>query len=92
MGFFSFRQPTVAARSGGRCIPFLGALFVQVTAPASQAAGRLLAVCPDVAELLAVMALRKPILISTFLRPDCDVADSVIITSLRRTPRSNGSA
>jgi hypothetical protein len=35
---------------------------VQVAAPAPQTTGRLLAVCPDVAELLEVMALRKPIL------------------------------
>jgi hypothetical protein len=54
---FSFRQPAVAACWCGRCIPFPGALLVQVTAPASQAAGRLLAVCPDVAELLAVITL-----------------------------------
>jgi hypothetical protein len=35
-----------------------------------------LAVCPDVAELLAVMALRKPILSSICLHPDCDVAEA----------------
>jgi hypothetical protein len=40
---------------------------VQLTAPAPQAAGRLLAVCPDMAELLAVMALRKTILSSICL-------------------------
>jgi hypothetical protein len=54
----------VAAGLGGWCIPFLGALLVQVTAPAPQAARRLLAVCPDLAELLAVLALRKTILSS----------------------------
>jgi hypothetical protein len=32
-----------------------------------------LAVCPDVTQLLAVMALRKPILSSLCLHPDCDV-------------------
>jgi hypothetical protein len=36
----------------------------------------LLAVCPDVAELLAVMALRKTILSSICLYPDCDVAEA----------------
>jgi hypothetical protein len=45
-----------------------------VTAPAAQAAGRLLAVFPDMVELLAVMALRKIILSSICLYPDCDVA------------------
>jgi hypothetical protein len=72
MGVFSIRQPTVAACWDGRCIPFLGALLVQVTAPEPQAAGRLLAVCPEVAELLAVMALRKTILSSVCLYPYCE--------------------
>jgi hypothetical protein len=45
--------------------------------PALQAAGRLLAVCVDVAELLAVMALRKTILSSICLCPDCDVAEAL---------------
>jgi hypothetical protein len=62
MGFFSFRQQAVAANWRGRCISFLGALLVQVTAPAPQAVGRLLAFFPDVAELLAVVALGKSIL------------------------------
>jgi hypothetical protein len=62
MGFFSVDQPAVAAFWGGRCIPFLRALLVQVITSAPQAEGRLLAVCLDVAELLAVMALRKTIL------------------------------
>jgi hypothetical protein len=53
MGVISFRQPTVAACWGGRCIPFLRALLVQVTSSAPQAAGRLLVVCPDFSELLA---------------------------------------
>jgi hypothetical protein len=43
MTVFFFRQPTVAACWGGRCIPFLGALLLQVITPAPQAAGRLLA-------------------------------------------------
>jgi hypothetical protein len=73
MGLFSFRQLTVAARWGGSYISFLGALLVQVTALAPQAARTLFAVCPDVAELLAVMALRKTILISICLYPDCDM-------------------
>jgi hypothetical protein len=45
-----------------------------VAATAPQTAGRLLAVFPDVAELLVVMSLRKPILKSIGLYPDCDVA------------------
>jgi hypothetical protein len=50
---------------------------VQVTASAPQAAARLLTVCHDVAELLAVMALRKIIPSSRCLHPDCDVAEAL---------------
>jgi hypothetical protein len=50
---------------------------VQVISSAPKAAGRLFAVCPDVAELLAVMALRKTILSSICLHPDCDVAEAL---------------
>jgi hypothetical protein len=76
MGVFSFHQPTVAARWGGRYIPFLGALLVQVTASAPQASGRMLAVGPDVATLLAVVALGKSILGSRCLHPDSNVAEA----------------
>jgi hypothetical protein len=75
MWFLSFRQPTVAACWDGKCISFLWALLVQVTATAKQAAGRLFAVCPDVAELLAVMALSKTILSFICLHTDCDMTE-----------------
>jgi hypothetical protein len=48
-----------------------------MTPYAPQAAGRLFAVCPDMAELLAVMDLRKTILSSICLHPDCDVAEGL---------------
>jgi hypothetical protein len=51
-----------------------------------------LAICPDVAELLAVVALRKPILSSTCLHPDCDVAEACSLPRLGRTAGSCGSA
>jgi hypothetical protein len=75
MGFSSSCQPTVAACLGGRCIPILGPLLVQVSTPSPQGAGRLLTVCPHVDEPLAVVALCKTILSSICLYPDCDVAD-----------------
>jgi hypothetical protein len=75
--FFTFRHPIVSARWGGTFIPFLEALLVQVTATAPQSAGKLLAVCPDVAELLAVMSLSKTILSSICLHPDCDMAEAL---------------
>jgi hypothetical protein len=50
---------------------------MQVTAPAPQTTGRLLTVCPNVAELLAVVALRKAVLSPVCLHPDCYVARAV---------------
>jgi hypothetical protein len=44
---------------------------VQVTAPAPQITGRLLAVSPDVAQLLAVVTLRETSLGFVRLCPDC---------------------
>jgi hypothetical protein len=49
---------------------------VQVAAPSPQATGRLLAVCSDVAELLAAVALRKTIMSFVHLYPDCNVAEA----------------
>jgi hypothetical protein len=43
----------------------------------TQAAGRLFVVCPDVAELLAGMALRNPILSPICLNPDCDEEEAL---------------
>jgi hypothetical protein len=76
MGFFSFRQPAVAACWGGCCVPLLGALFVEVSAPAPLTTRRVFAICPDVAELLAVVALRKKILGSVCLHPDSTVTEA----------------
>jgi hypothetical protein len=74
MAFLSFRQLATAACWCGGCISFLRKLLVQVAALATQTTGKLLAVFPNVAELLAVMALRKPCLSFIGLYPDCDVA------------------
>jgi hypothetical protein len=70
MGFLSYRQLAVAACWCGRCISFFRTLLVQVAATAPQTTGRLLAVFPNVAELLAVMALPKSILSFIVLCPD----------------------
>jgi hypothetical protein len=70
MGFLSYRQLAVAACWCGRCISFFRTLLVQVVATAPQTTGRLLAVFPNVAEMLAVMALHKPILSFIVLYPD----------------------
>jgi hypothetical protein len=74
MCFLSFRQPAVTPCWCGRCIPFFRTFLVQVAASAPQTTVRLLGVCPDVAELLAVMARRKVILSFIGLYPVCDVA------------------
>jgi hypothetical protein len=49
---------------------------VQVTASAPQAAGMLLAICPHMAELLAVVALGKSNLGSMSLHTDSNVAEA----------------
>jgi hypothetical protein len=67
---FSYRQLAVAACWCGRYIFFFRTLLVQVAATAPQTTGRLLAVFPNVVELLAVMALRKPVLSFIVLYPD----------------------
>jgi hypothetical protein len=51
-----------------------------------------LAVCPHVAELLAVMSLRKPILSSVCLHPDCDVAEAWSLPRRGPTAGSYGTA
>jgi hypothetical protein len=66
----------VFSPSDNQQLQHVGALFVQVTVPAPQAGVRLFAVCPDVAELLAVIALHKTILSSICLYLDCDVAEA----------------
>jgi hypothetical protein len=74
MGFLFFRQLTVAACWYGRCISFFRIVLVKVADPAPQTTGRLRAVYLNMAELVAVMALRKSILNFIGSYPDCDVA------------------
>jgi hypothetical protein len=47
---------------------------VQVTTPTPHTTGRLLAVSPDMAELLAAVTLRETSLGSVHLYPDCNIA------------------
>jgi hypothetical protein len=70
MGVFSFRKAAVTACWVGRRISFIAAFFVKVIAAAPQTPGRLFTVCPDVAELLAVVALDKSILDYIRLHPN----------------------
>jgi hypothetical protein len=46
---------------------------VQVTAPTPHKTGSLFAVCPDIAELLAVVTLRETSLGSVRFYPDCNM-------------------
>jgi hypothetical protein len=65
---------------------------VQVAATTPQTARGLLAVCPDVAELLAVVALSKPVLSFVRLYLDCNVAEagqSEELLGLRRSGQSD---
>jgi hypothetical protein len=59
-----------------------GALLVQVTAPTTYIMGRLLAVSPDMAELLAVVTLRETSLDSVCLYPDCNMAKACLLEYL----------
>jgi hypothetical protein len=61
MSFLSFRQLAVTACWRGSSVFLLWAALVQASAPATQRAGRLFAISPDVAEMLAVGALGKSI-------------------------------
>jgi hypothetical protein len=56
-----FGQLAVAACRPARGVPLPWAVSIQVNEPAAQAAGRLFTICPDMAKLLAVLALRKDI-------------------------------
>jgi hypothetical protein len=71
MCLLSLRQLAVAARWSLRFVPLLWAVFMQVSAPTSQAVGRLFTVGPDVAKLLAVKTLGEGILGS-----DANVAEA----------------
>jgi hypothetical protein len=61
MGLLSLRQLAVTTSWSGVSVFFFWALFVQVVDPAPQTSGRLLTVDSDVAELLAVVALRQTV-------------------------------
>jgi hypothetical protein len=63
-----------------------------VAAPKPQATGLWFTVYPDVAELMAVTALRKTILSSICLHPDCDVAEACYLPRHGRTSGSYGTA
>jgi hypothetical protein len=76
MWFFFVQQLAVAACWSGRSVLFFWTLFVQVPAPAPQTARWLFAFCPDVVELLAVVALCESALGSISLHPDSNVAEA----------------
>jgi hypothetical protein len=82
MGFFSVHQLAVAACRYRCCVALFRAFLVQVTAPTPRTRGRLLAVTPDMTELLAVVALREIAillrLVSLNISWDFDVLDKVI--------------
>jgi hypothetical protein len=62
MGILSVHQHAVAACQCRCCVAFFRVFFVQVATPTPQATEMLLADCPGMAKLLAVVALRKTIL------------------------------
>jgi hypothetical protein len=74
MGPLSLRQLAVTASCSGGSVILLRALLVQVAAPAPQTTWRLLTGCPDVTELLAVVALCEAALGPVRLHPEHYVA------------------
>jgi hypothetical protein len=76
MSFLSFRQIAVTACWYGSSDSILWAVLVHVSSPASQIAGRLFAIIPDMAKLLAVVALGKSILGCIRFHPDSNVAEA----------------
>jgi hypothetical protein len=74
MRFLSVQQLAVTACPYRCCIALFWALLVQVTAPTSHTTRMLLAVSPDMAELLAVVTLRETSLGVVRLYPDCNMA------------------
>jgi hypothetical protein len=77
MWFFTLRQLAVAASWSGGSIFSLQTFLMQVAAPTPQTSGRLTTVCPNMPELLAVVALCKTILSPVGLHPDCYVKRAV---------------
>jgi hypothetical protein len=73
MGFLSVHQLAFAACLYQCYVTFFWALLVQVTAPTPHTTGRLLAINPNVADLLAVATLRETSL--SFIRhyPVCSM-------------------
>jgi hypothetical protein len=76
MWFFTLRQLAIAASRSRRFIPLLRAVLMQVAAPTPHAAGRLLAVGTDVANLLAVEILGEGELGFVCLYIDENVAEA----------------
>jgi hypothetical protein len=67
-------QLAVAACRCWCCVAFFRLLLVQVTVPIPHTRGRLLAVSPDMTELLAVVTLREISLSFIRLCSDCNMA------------------
>jgi hypothetical protein len=76
MGFLFLRQLAVTEFWCGSSVSLLWAVLVQVSAPAPQSGWRLFAISPDMAELLAVLALGENILGSISLHSDSNVAEA----------------
>jgi hypothetical protein len=74
MSFLSLHQLAVTSCWCGSSISFLCAVLVQVSTTAPKTVDRLFAISPDVAKLLAVVALGKSIMGSISLHPDSYVA------------------
>jgi hypothetical protein len=88
MGFLTLRQLAVTAGWSGGNDSFLWAFLMQVAAPAPQTLWRLSTVCPNMPELLAVMALCKADSSSVGLHRDCYMAKGCQTKHFLRLSRS----
>jgi hypothetical protein len=73
MRFLSVHELAVAAYRYRCCITRFREFLMQVTSPTQHTTRRLLAVSPDMAELLAVVTLLETSLGSICLYPDCNM-------------------
>ena len=75
MWLLSLRQSAVAAYWGGGSVLLFWAHFVKVATSTPQTTWGLFAVSPNVAELLTIIALCKPVVCFVGLHPDGNMAE-----------------
>jgi hypothetical protein len=91
MWFLALRKLAVTASWSGGSVLLLRTFLVQVAAPAPRISGRLFAVGPNVAELLAVVTLCESAVCFISFHLDCNVAEASQLEDLVGFRRSRQS-